>query len=1206
MPSRIFGRTTVRDPQDTIVVPDGNVSYPGMCFKQNPQTGLYYDQGNIGITVDGQQKALLTATDLVLYANMTTPQISGNGSTLDNVNQPLPAPFISNVSLVNDAWSPINDLVLTSNSAEVYVLVNGSDFQPGAVVKVGNTLAQSTTYASPSVLRVNAPVLQNGTYDVTVVNADGVATTRLSAVTYSDSVVWITDANLISISGEIASFNLETVADSNVIYSNVTSVPPGLSLSGNVLSGTLPTVANVESIDLYTVTLRAVDEEQQSADKEFYIVNAVLPTVSSITAISAFNEFTFSVILLDDLAFPSNDTGYAQLTGQDFHGGMQFVVTQGGTAWPQETFFVSPTTLRVKFTGVTMPGVYSYEIRVTGFPVLTSVDSLQFRDRPIFTQSAYLGIVQQASDFSFDLSIPEAANVTYTDGDIPSDTSLTANGIYSGNITAITDDANVRVTIQATNEYLLDSTRNFYLDYQVQAKVIDTFVSTGTSYHSSVITRTLGNVEVWVAGYDPYGNLGKPWVVASPNPNPVDIRGYGSLNGQVVKEIIQGHYFSFAIDTENRIHSWGYNYFGQAAFTTNINTGNRNDTPQEVTNNGSFNGRQIVFISCGAYHALAVDSTGGCHSWGYNYYGELGRTQNLQNSNANQTPVEISNNGSLSGRFIVQTSSGWHHAGALDDQGHVHMWGYNQHGQCGFTTNSGNGNPNYTPTDIASRGALAGRKIVQLSCGSYHTLALDDQGICYSWGYNYYGDLGVTTNVATSNANNTPFSLETRGALNGKFIVKVYAAHHSSYALDNEGRLYAWGYNYYGQLGSTVNNGSGSANPTPFEISDQGSLAGRQIKDISAGHLFVIAQTTDNHTHAFGYNNQGQLGITANNLTNNPNPIPVDTTAGYIPADLFVDTQYQWVSVINNTTYNSTDTAVLPLIINNIPGIFTYSGGYLTMQWSGTLEIASACFITSNQQGCDPAVSYGVTKLGDGGLYSKYDFVTDDQLYVWVTPPSSYLQISSANNINPGFQRTTYDFGGNTYPSYTSILLRFTMDSGWNDNFTLSTILTTTQLQVAADGLISGATATLLFRASRDGYTSQAFHAACDSQAPLFFVFKASTGYIATAYTSVAFTSIGSYVTATSGTNWLNNLWNGSTTSTSKFYNTIYTQYSLYDNSSYGPTFGGGHDLYIPNNWNVNGGYTNTPHSYAGATNTTLFGVYSGWTIPEMEVYKIA
>jgi hypothetical protein len=147
----------------------------------------------------------------------------------------------------------------------------------------------------------------------------------------------------------------------------------------------------------------------------------------------------------------------------------------------------------------------------------------------------------------------------------------------------------------------------------------------------------------------------------------------------------------------------------------------------------------------------------------------------------------------------------------------------------------------------------------------------------------------------------------------------------------------------------------------------------------------------------------------------------------------------------------------------------------------------------------------------------------------------------------------------------------------------------------------------LVFRATRDGWNASNFHSKCDNIAPLFLVFKANTNFIATAYTSVAFGGNSRYVRASVGANWLNNLENSNgTISSSKFINNgHYTgKHSIYtEPNSYGPTFGGGHDLWIPQQMN-NGGYTN-PWSYTGFQNSTLFGNYNSWKLTEIEAYRL-
>jgi len=918
MPSRIFGRTTVKDPPETRIVPDGNVSYPGLCFKQDPQTGLFYDQeqGSLGFSVRGQRQVEVTSQDIIIHANLDTVIINGNGTTLESVNVPLPPPFISNVSITDNSWNSIDDLALSSNSSDVYILVHGDDFQPGCVVKVGTKTSVSTTYISSTLLRVQAPPQQNGTYDVSVINADGDVATRIGAVTYSDSVVWVTPRTLLSYTGNALTVNLVTQSDSNVTYANVTQVPDGLTLSGNVLSGTLPAVSNQETIDLYTVTIDAVDEELQSALREFNIVNAFVPTVTSLQITDALFES------IDDLVLPSNGTGYFKISGSGFVQTMSVIIRQGSKIFAT-TQTLTQTEIFVTVTSVSMPGVYSYEIQISGYPVYNAIDALEFRDTPTFLLQPYLGTINQNSPFSFDVAQTDP-NITYTISATPYNSAITFDGsALSGYIVDGYDDANVHVGLELINEYNLETQQTFYMDYSTRAKVIDTFNKGTMAYHTSVITRTYGNVELYTTGYDGYGNLGKPWVRNEPNPDPVDIRQRGSLNDRVVEEVSHGQHFTFVIDAENGVHSFGRNYHGQLAHSTNISNNNRNSTPIEVTNNGSFNGRTIVDIACGGFHGLALDSTSGIHSWGYNGHGELGRTTGA--ANPNQTPVEITTRGSLNAKTIIQVSCGYHHSGVLDSEGKCHMFGRNRYGELGITTNSGTSTANPTPVDISNRGALSGKKIVQLACGAFHTLALDDQGKVYGWGYNRFGDIGVTANNGNSNPNNTPMEVSTQGDLVGKFITKIVAAYHSSYALDSEGHLYSWGRNNVGQLATGVANAS--ANPSPVNISNSGGLKDRTVVDLSVGVYYVIAQTSDNRLFGWGYNYHGQISISTNNLTNNPTTSPVDITDRYISATLLSnDVSPSWTTPSDLGTLNPEVTFTAQLEASDpANGVVTYA-----------------------------------------------------------------------------------------------------------------------------------------------------------------------------------------------------------------------------------------------------------------------------------------
>jgi hypothetical protein len=122
-------------------------------------------------------------------------------------------------------------------------------------------------------------------------------------------------------------------------------------------------------------------------------------------------------------------------------------------------------------------------------------------------------------------------------------------------------------------------------------------------------------------------------------------------------------------------------------------------------------------------------------------------------------------------------------------------------------------------------GSLIGKTISAIACGVYHTLALDSNGGLHSWGLNNRGQLGTSTNSGTGNANPIPVSILTMGSLSGKTISAIACGDYHTLALDSNGGLHSWGRNYYGALGTSTNSGTETANPIPVSISSFGSLA---------------------------------------------------------------------------------------------------------------------------------------------------------------------------------------------------------------------------------------------------------------------------------------------------------------------------------------------------------------------------------------------
>lgn len=96
------------------------------------------------------------------------------------------------------------------------------------------------------------------------------------------------------------------------------------------------------------------------------------------------------------------------------------------------------------------------------------------------------------------------------------------------------------------------------------------------------------------------------------------------------------------------------------------------------------------------------------------------------------------------------------------------------------------------------------------SNASNHVMALDTDGIVYAWGYNDYGQLGVgdTVNrgipvkvVAPDLDDDGNPDVAEYGSSHLRDIVAIYAGASSSFAVDKDGRLFAWGDNSCEKLG---------------------------------------------------------------------------------------------------------------------------------------------------------------------------------------------------------------------------------------------------------------------------------------------------------------------------------------------------------------------------------------------------------------------
>ncbi|BDR52784.1 hypothetical protein KIM372_06910 [Bombiscardovia nodaiensis] len=280
-------------------------------------------------------------------------------------------------------------------------------------------------------------------------------------------------------------------------------------------------------------------------------------------------------------------------------------------------------------------------------------------------------------------------------------------------------------------------------------------------------------------------------------------------------------------------------------------------------------GVKYTQISGGGQLSLAIGNDGNTYAWGTNIYGQLGD---------GVTPVGISSYSTTpvrvrapKGIHFIEVGAGHDSAIALATDGNVYTWGDGVHGQLA----NGEG---YLQSNVpikASIGAITrGTYITTISAGGNFILALSNDGGLYAWGQNLYGQLGddSLTNKYV------PVKVKEGAIAAGTYITAIIAGYQHSIALGSNHALYSWGLNNYGQLGD----GSNTNKSTPVKILPGEITPGTYITTLNTGNGdFNLAIANDHTVYAWGNNYSGQLGDGSNTNKNTPVKIlPGEITPG--------------------------------------------------------------------------------------------------------------------------------------------------------------------------------------------------------------------------------------------------------------------------------------------------------------------------------------
>lgn len=367
-------------------------------------------------------------------------------------------------------------------------------------------------------------------------------------------------------------------------------------------------------------------------------------------------------------------------------------------------------------------------------------------------------------------------------------------------------------------------------------------VSAGGS-HTCGLTPS-GAAYCW--GSNGVGELGTPAATESCRGAPCSTRPLAVSGGLTFASLSAGQSYSCGLTPGGGAYCWGDNRHGKL--------GNGSTTSSNVPIPVS-GGLTFAFLRAGTDHTCGVTRTGQAYCWGVNRFGELGNrstTETCPNVFGDPVPCSTRPVPVSGGLTFASAHPARLHTCGVTPAGSAYCWGYNGAGLLGtieVTESCGGVDRDFTcsPTPVPVSGGLT---FASLSAGNTHTCGVVRDGQAYCWGVNSWGVLG------RSLGQGGPISTPTPGAVSGGLTFSaVTAGYQHSCGIAAGGAAHCWGFGFSGALGDGSRAVGGSL---PAAV-----VGGLTFASVSAGNFHTCGMTTGGRIYCWGVNSAGQLGSTA-------------------------------------------------------------------------------------------------------------------------------------------------------------------------------------------------------------------------------------------------------------------------------------------------------------------------------------------------------
>ncbi|KAI1374452.1 regulator of chromosome condensation 1/beta-lactamase-inhibitor protein II [Hypoxylon crocopeplum] len=321
-------------------------------------------------------------------------------------------------------------------------------------------------------------------------------------------------------------------------------------------------------------------------------------------------------------------------------------------------------------------------------------------------------------------------------------------------------------------------------------------------------------------------------------PGPVDLSVLPE--GTMISQVAATDSASFILTDDGWVYGWGT--FRGSDGIIGFRHGVRNQSSPTIIPGL----KNISKLACGSNHVLALDLSGKVFTWGSGGQYQLGRKPLLRHGGpgAGLDPQPCGRFGKR--HHAVYVGAGSYHSFYIDNNDQVWAWGLNNYAQTGLSESTGEDDAMVLAPQIVK--SLRDHKVSQVVGGEHHSVACTTDGQLLTWGRVDGHQVGH--NASTYTVDNTiyddkkkPRILLEPTTIEGIKATFVAAGTDTSFALDEAGKVYSWGFSANYQTGQ----GTTDDIEVPTVI-DNTAIRDRKIVWAGAGGQFsvVAAAAEDN------------------------------------------------------------------------------------------------------------------------------------------------------------------------------------------------------------------------------------------------------------------------------------------------------------------------------------------------------------------------